>query len=122
MHVDFLSAVKGGFFLRKKPLSILPSVYSNSENAIRSQTINSGWALCLAAVFLYRKSWGWRQQDTWKNSPGRRLLNPVAELRYLLCPFVLRRKIRKRDMVMLAFKYLVDRFCHGSEHVGFAAM
>jgi hypothetical protein len=24
----------GGFFLRKKPLSELPSVYSNSENAI----------------------------------------------------------------------------------------
>jgi hypothetical protein len=26
--------LKGGFFLRKKPLSIVPSVYTNPENAI----------------------------------------------------------------------------------------
>jgi|ERR1017187_113320 hypothetical protein len=34
IHVDFLRALKGDFFLRKKPLSIVPSVYTNSENAI----------------------------------------------------------------------------------------
>jgi hypothetical protein len=38
IHVDFLSALKGGFFLRKKPLSIVPSVYTNSENAITPLT------------------------------------------------------------------------------------
>jgi hypothetical protein len=32
--LDFLRALKGGFFLRKKPLSIVPSVYTNSENAV----------------------------------------------------------------------------------------
>jgi hypothetical protein len=34
IHVDFLRAVKGGFFLMKKPLWLVLSVYSNSENAI----------------------------------------------------------------------------------------
>jgi hypothetical protein len=34
MHVDFLSDAQGGFFLRKKPLSVLLSVYTNSENAL----------------------------------------------------------------------------------------
>jgi hypothetical protein len=34
IHVDFLRAVKGGFFVRKKPLECVVSVYSNSENAI----------------------------------------------------------------------------------------
>ena len=34
IHVDFFRVVKGGFFLRKKPLECFPSVYSNSENAI----------------------------------------------------------------------------------------
>jgi hypothetical protein len=34
IHVDFLRAAKGGFFLMKKPLEFLLSVYSNSENAI----------------------------------------------------------------------------------------
>jgi hypothetical protein len=29
-----LRAVKGGFFLRKKPLGLVLSVYTNSENAI----------------------------------------------------------------------------------------
>ncbi len=34
MHVDFLRAVKGGLFLRKKPLECVLSVYTNSENAL----------------------------------------------------------------------------------------
>jgi hypothetical protein len=34
IHADFLRAVKGGFFLRKKPLESVLSVYTNSENAI----------------------------------------------------------------------------------------
>jgi hypothetical protein len=34
IYVDFLRAVEGGFFLRKKPLEGLPSVYSNSQTAI----------------------------------------------------------------------------------------
>jgi hypothetical protein len=34
IHVDFSIAFGGGFFLRKKPLSSLASVYTNSENAI----------------------------------------------------------------------------------------
>ncbi|MGB6743129.1 MAG: hypothetical protein WBE38_05670, partial [Terracidiphilus sp.] len=34
IHVDFLRAVKGGFFLMKKPLVCVLSVYTNSENAI----------------------------------------------------------------------------------------
>jgi hypothetical protein len=34
MHVDFLRAVQGGFFLRKKPLECVLSAYTNSENAI----------------------------------------------------------------------------------------
>jgi hypothetical protein len=29
--------LRGGFFLRKKPLSILLPVYTNSENAITAQ-------------------------------------------------------------------------------------
>jgi hypothetical protein len=33
MHVDFLSSVNGGFFLRKKPLECVLSVYINSEKA-----------------------------------------------------------------------------------------
>ena len=31
--MDFLSVWKGGFFLKKKPLECMSSVYSNSENA-----------------------------------------------------------------------------------------
>src|ERR1019366_11700 len=34
IHVDFLSAVKGGFFLRKKPLECVLSVFTNSETAL----------------------------------------------------------------------------------------
>ena len=34
MHVDFLSVVTGGFFLMKKPLECVLSVYSNSETAV----------------------------------------------------------------------------------------
>jgi hypothetical protein len=34
IHVAFSIASGGGFFLRKKPLSSLASVYANSENAI----------------------------------------------------------------------------------------
>jgi hypothetical protein len=34
MHVDFLKAVKGGFFLMKKPLEFVLLVSSNSENAV----------------------------------------------------------------------------------------
>ena len=34
MHVDFLSVLKGGFFLMKKPIKCVPSVYTNSETAI----------------------------------------------------------------------------------------
>jgi hypothetical protein len=34
IHADFSKAVNGGFFLRKKPLEHVLSVYSNSENAI----------------------------------------------------------------------------------------
>jgi hypothetical protein len=35
--MEFLNALKGGFFLRKKPLECVPSVYSNSENAVRQR-------------------------------------------------------------------------------------
>src|ERR1700733_10629465 len=42
IHIDFLSALKGGFFLRKKPLECVLSVYSNSENAIAAQRIPNG--------------------------------------------------------------------------------
>jgi hypothetical protein len=31
---ELLKVLKGGFFLRKKPLEVVLSVYSNSENAI----------------------------------------------------------------------------------------
>jgi len=34
IHADFLRTVEGGFFLRKKPLSLVLSAYTNSENAI----------------------------------------------------------------------------------------
>ncbi len=34
IHIDFLRGVQGAFFLRKKALSCVLSVYSNSENAI----------------------------------------------------------------------------------------
>jgi hypothetical protein len=34
IQIDFFSTVKGGFFLRKKPLECVLSVYTNSENAL----------------------------------------------------------------------------------------
>ena len=34
IHVDFLRPSKGGYFLRKKGLECVVSVYANSENAI----------------------------------------------------------------------------------------
>jgi hypothetical protein len=34
IYVDFLCGVQGGFLLSKNPLSILLSVYTNSENAL----------------------------------------------------------------------------------------
>jgi hypothetical protein len=37
------SGLEGGFFLRKKPLSGLPSVYSNSENAITPSQTHQGF-------------------------------------------------------------------------------
>ena len=36
IHVDFLSAVKGGFFLRKRPLECVVPDYTSSESAIAS--------------------------------------------------------------------------------------
>ena len=39
IHVDFLSVVKGGFFLMKKPLECVLSVYTNSETAIAALTL-----------------------------------------------------------------------------------
>jgi hypothetical protein len=35
IHLDLLKAVKGGFFLMKKSLECMLSVYINPENAIR---------------------------------------------------------------------------------------
>jgi hypothetical protein len=37
IHADFSIALEGGFFLTKKPLSSMASVYTNTENAIGSQ-------------------------------------------------------------------------------------
>jgi hypothetical protein len=37
IYVDFLRAAKGGFFLMKKPLERVLSVYTNSETAIAAQ-------------------------------------------------------------------------------------
>jgi hypothetical protein len=37
IYVDFLRAVKGGFFLRKNPLERVLSVYTISENAIAAR-------------------------------------------------------------------------------------
>jgi hypothetical protein len=34
IHIAFIRSLKGGFFLRKKPLERVLSVYNNSENAI----------------------------------------------------------------------------------------
>jgi hypothetical protein len=39
--IDFLRAVKGGFFLRKKPLECVLSVYTNSENALAAEGIHN---------------------------------------------------------------------------------
>jgi hypothetical protein len=34
IHIDFFRTVKGGFFLRKKPLECVLSVYINSEEVM----------------------------------------------------------------------------------------
>ncbi len=39
MHVGFSRAVKGGFFLMKKPHHCVLSVYSNSENAVADELL-----------------------------------------------------------------------------------
>jgi hypothetical protein len=44
MHIDFSMGMEGGFFLMKKPLSSMASVYTNSENAIATRTKTwRGW-------------------------------------------------------------------------------
>jgi hypothetical protein len=43
IHVDFLNAAKGGFFLMKKPLECVLSVYTNSEAAIATKTKAWRW-------------------------------------------------------------------------------
>jgi hypothetical protein len=52
MHVDFLSLVKGGFFLVKKPLECLLSVYTNSETAIVACITKSPRTLMTPLRFL----------------------------------------------------------------------
>jgi hypothetical protein len=37
IHIDFFSTVKGGFFLRKKPLECVFSVYTNSEKMLQKR-------------------------------------------------------------------------------------
>jgi hypothetical protein len=58
IHIDFLSGVQGGFFLRKKPLSIVLSVYTHSENAIAVQPFapsgKSSRLLCGSPITLSR--------------------------------------------------------------------
>jgi hypothetical protein len=41
MNVVLFAALKGGFFLRKKPLDGMVSVYGNSESAITESHLKS---------------------------------------------------------------------------------
>jgi hypothetical protein len=52
IHVDFLRAIKGGFFLMKKPLECVHSVYSNSENAIACPAFSAFIYLAIAVFRL----------------------------------------------------------------------
>jgi hypothetical protein len=47
-----MKGVQGGFFLRKKPLGLVLSVYSNSENAIAAALLRNG----LLGRFLFKIS------------------------------------------------------------------
>src|ERR1035438_997421 len=68
MQVDFLSAVKGGFFLRKNPLECAVPDYTNSESAIVAAPSSASKTILNARLASYhcRQS---LVESAWKACP-----------------------------------------------------